>query len=203
MKRFVLAVLGAGLVAACGGGGGDKSPPPPSGALHLVNGSSFLLDEVYVAASSDPSWGSSRGVIASGSTMTVGGLAAGLWDVMIVSNGTYSPYYSFAADVNILANQTTQLVADDTVFTGSMKVVNGNASYSLTGLYVVLSPNGGSWGPNQISSPLAPSGGFVTLVRMPSDTFDVQCVWAGRTPSSTIGTGYVVSSHALTTVTCY
>jgi len=178
------------------------APAPASGTLLLVNGSTHYMDAVYVAASSDPSWGTSRGAIPAGTSMSLG-LDPGSWDARAVSVGVYSTYFTEYYGANIVAGQTFQLNADDSSYSGSMKVANGNPSYWLTGVYVVMSPNGGVWGPNQLSSSLAPSTGYINLVGMPAHSYDVKCVWTGRTPSDTvIGTGFAVSSYALTTVTC-
>jgi hypothetical protein len=208
MKRTVLAVLGAVLVAACGGGGGGghKAPPPPAtGTLKLVNGSSYNMDEIYVVASTDASWGSTLGAIPSGNSMSLG-LVPGSWDVRGVSYGATSTYFADYYGADIVAGSTFELDADDTSYTGSMKIVNANPTYSLTGVYVVYSPYG-SWGTNWLSSPLPPSTGYITIMGMPATatsghTYDVQCVWAGRSPSYVIGTSYYVYSHMLSTLNC-
>jgi hypothetical protein len=203
MKRSVLAVLAGVLVAACGGGGGNQSapPPPPTGTLRLVNSSSYNMDETYVVPSSASSWGSNLGSVSSGSTVSMA-LPVGSWDLKAVSYGTTSKYYTGYTGANIVAGSTFQLTAYDSSYTGSMQVFNNNATYTLTGLYVVYSPNGGSWGSNWLTAGLAYGGSF-TLSGMPTSyTYDVECVWAGRTPSTSIGTGYSVGSHAITTVNC-
>jgi hypothetical protein len=164
------------------------------------------MDEIYVAGSSDPSWGSTLGNIPSGGSMSLG-LVPGSWDVRGVSYGASSTYLADYYGANIVAGSTFELDADDTSYTGSMRIVNANATYTLTGVYVVYSGTSG-WGTNWLgSNTLPPSTGYITIMGMPATantgyTYDVQCVWSGRTPSYVIGTGYTVGSHALTAVNC-
>jgi hypothetical protein len=172
-----------------------------------VNGSSFNMDEIYVTPNSDPTWGSTLGSIPFGSSMSLD-LVPGIWDVRGVSVGTYSRYYADYYGADIAVGSTFELDADDTSYSGSMKIVNANATYTLTGVYVVYSPNGGVWGSNWLgANTLPPLTGSITIPGMPAtattgSTYDVQCVWSGRTPSYAIGTGYTIGSHALTTVNC-
>ncbi|HEX9399441.1 MAG TPA: hypothetical protein VF912_04965 [Anaeromyxobacter sp.] len=56
----------------------------------------------------------------------------------------------------------------------------------------------GSWGSNQLSSAIPPSGSFL-VYNMPPDTYDVRCIWTPSGDAS--GTGYVVDSHSVTETT--
>lgn len=199
--RVLIGVLLSSLVlVGCGGGG--SNPPPPAGAIQIVNyTSSNYIDETYVKLSASQTWSPeilNGASIPPTSSITTGALTPGSWDVMAVSNDSYSTYYAYASG-DVLAGQTLQLSFFDGDFTGSLEVTNGYYSYSIRALYVTPSWSG-TWGPNRLGSapPVVYSGNFQVLDLDP-DTYDVQCEYADH---SLTYRNIPIDSLWMTRITC-
>jgi hypothetical protein len=201
MRRPVSIVAVAAFLAACSGPErADVPPPPPPGAIQLINASSYPIDEVYVTRSSSPTWGSNRtaGAIPTGFSLTVGGLTPGSWDAWAVSYGGEGAYFTFAWSLPVVSGETLDLSVGNSSYTGSLKVINGNANYALTELYVL--PTVGDWSSNLLADggPIDASTSGV-LDGLTPDDYDYECVHSdgfSQTGAATIG------SHALTSITC-
>ncbi len=169
------------VLAACGGGSSPQ-PLPPTGNVVFTNAATVPVDELYVASTADPSWGSPRNPtsISPSTTFTVAGLAPGGYDARAIFFGVNSTYYAFLFDFPVIANTNFNLTATNSSFTGSMKIQNTNVSgVPLSIINVVPYPDGSSglWGANQLVTPLAP-GALLHLTQIPSGTYDVRCVHA-------------------------
>jgi hypothetical protein len=200
MRQPVSMVVIAAFLAACSAERDDVPPPPPPGAIQLLNGSAYPIDEVYVARSSSPTWGSNRtgSAILAGSSLTVSGLTPGSWDVAAVSYGGEGEYFTYAWYLPVVSGEILQTSVGDSSYTGSLKVTNGNATFSLAELYVV--PTGAAWGWNLLADtgPIVASTSGV-LDGFAPDDYDYMCVHSDgftQTGAATIG------SHALTSIAC-
>jgi hypothetical protein len=203
MNRIFVAVLAA-TVVACGGGGKKKSSPPaPTGAIELTNGSTHYLDELYVAPSTDTSWGGNQlaSSIAPGGIVTVGGLGGGDWDLQAVSYGTASVYFAEDYGETVVPNETLLLTVQNVHFSGSMKVTNGGSG-TLLGLYVVPAGTSGTygWGTSQMGAGTLAAGATYHLYNVPPGYYDIKCSWSG---SSATATGFQVVSYGVMSTTCY
>jgi hypothetical protein len=200
MRQSASILAVAVLLAACSGGSSSPPPPPPpTGAIRLNNSSSYPIDELYVALSSAPTWGSDRAAspILSGSSLTVSGLVEDFWDVRAVSIGTSSPYFAYAYNQWVVADTILDLSAYNSSFTGSLRVTNGNSTYDLVALYVVPSGSG-SWGTDQLTSDIAPGYSFL-LYGIPAGTYAVRCDhWDGGTSTGT----WTINAYSTTSITC-
>jgi hypothetical protein len=203
MKQAGLSLtIAAVFLASCSGGGGGNSPPPPptTGAIRLLNQTSYSIHEVYVSPSSAETWGSNRtsGAIPPSYSLTVSGLSPNYWDVEAVTVGAQSPYFAFGFEFPVVAGETYDVYALNSNFSGSLKVINGDTTYSLTGLYVVP-PSWETWGDNQLLTTVPPTGSYL-LYGVPAGTWDVRCDHSDGGYST--GT-WDIASYSVTTITCY
>jgi hypothetical protein len=195
---FVAALLLSSVVFSCGGGGGGSTPPPTTGSFKLTNSSGFTIDEVYVALSSDSSWGAiqNSSTIPSGSSWTLTNITPDTYDMRAVVNGAYSTYFTYATGFAITAGATHSITTNLSGFTGSLILTNTNATYSITAVYV--SPaSSGTWGANQISSSIAPSA-TRQIIDIPPGSYDVRIY---RNAAYTYSYGILIGSIAYTNLT--
>ncbi len=197
-KARAVVVL-ASLVVACGGG---NKAPPPTGYVQFTNLTSYMIDEFYAKPSASPDWGSAQnqsGPIAPSGTFLITGVPPGSWDFSAVSVILGTPYYAYAYGQPVVADGTLGLAFDNTDFSGSLSVKNGNNTYSINSLYVKRSSQL-DWGTNQLSSGLAP-GNSTWLDDWHADYYDVMCVYPVGDPW--VVTGAYIASFSVTLVTCY
>ncbi len=167
--------------------------------MQLTNATSYPIDEVYMSASNDPTWGPKRNVtpVPVSGVFSMSNVTPGNYDLLAVIVGTPSRYYAQTLGFSVGADATTTLVAHDSYFTGSFQVTNGTTS-PITGFYFV--PSGwGTWGPNLLSSSIPLSGTYV-LDGVPSGFYDYQCVHQDL--STNTGTGIQITSLATASATC-
>ncbi len=148
-----------------------------TGELTLYNNTSLTINAFYLTHVSAPTWGPNRleAPVPSGTSYTLTDIIAGTYDAKAVIIGALSTYFAYAYDIPVYAWGMTDLVAFNSDFSGSLKIVNDTVTASITGIY--LSPTGsGSWGPNQITSSIAP-GDYVHFYDLPADSYDVRIVW--------------------------
>ncbi len=199
--RIRAAVVVALVVAGCGGEG-SKTPPPPAvtGSFVFTNSSGAGVNELDLVPSTSETWGSPRNgsTILSGTTFTVD-VPVGTYDARAVVIGAASTYFAYLGGIPIVeggAYHAPPVLSSS--FTGSMKVTNGNGTFSQTAVYVTPSGSG-TWGPNQLDAALPP-GATLHLVGMPADSYDV---WCHRADSAdTFGSGYAVPSLGYNAITC-
>lgn len=206
MRRGLIgAAFGVVASLACGGGGGGggggNPPATTTGTVLFTNNAAMSVNYLYVSPSGSTTWGSpqnSAPIAAGGGALTLSGVPPNTYDAKAVAVGVYSTYRAFAYQWGLGAGQTYYLTAYNSNFSGSLKVSDGNSTYSLTGVYV--SPTSSStWGVNQIPTPI-PSGGSYDIQTIPAGTYDLKCVFSSG--ASSTGT-YAISSLSQTAVTCY
>ena len=165
------------LAAAVSGCIVIENPAHQTGELYLYNDASLTIDELYVTPASSPVWGTNKlsAPLPSGSVYLLTGMHADFYDVQAVINGTFSTYYGYVLNIPVSAGQRYNLHAYDSDFSGSLKIVNDTIGSYIEAVYI--SPAGaGSWGPNQITSNIAP-GCTEHFYDLPADSYDVRIVW--------------------------
>jgi hypothetical protein len=197
LRGALLLFLGTGLLAC--GGKSTKTPAPTTGSLALTNNATATINEVYVTPVSSTVWGpiQNSAAISPGSTWTLSGLPAGSYDGKAVSIGAVGRYNAYASGLLITVGTTYPTSIVNSSFTGSLRVTNGPFS-TITGLYVV--PAGAaSWGANQLTSTIPPSGVLV-LNNLGAGAWDVRCFHADLTANAGYSIG--VASLSYTNISC-
>jgi hypothetical protein len=169
------------------------------GSLKVQNNTTVTIGYVYCVLSTSTVWGSDwlgTNILPSGSSFTISTLSPGTYSARLAVSGTYSYYYSYGNNMAITTGNTYALTAINSGFTGTLHIVNSNASYPITELYVSLSTNT-TWGSNQLTTSIAASGTF-NLSDIPAGTYDVKAVRNGTTYTNM---GIVVPSINYLTIT--
>jgi hypothetical protein len=176
---FAAALLG---FSGCGGGGGDSAyhppPPPPSlaGTIELRNYSDVVIDGFYLSPVYQTLWGPDilAGLLYPGENLLVLDIGSGYYDAKITATGLYSEYCGYLYDFPVNAGENIRLDVYNSSFTGSLELRNDTLA-SIIGVYVVPA-DAPTWGVNQISSPIGPSG-VLHLFDLDPDLYDVMIVW--------------------------
>jgi hypothetical protein len=177
------------------------TPAPTTGTIVFSNATTWILSELNVVPSGSPSWGGplNGAPIPSGGQVTISNVSPGTYSSRAVATEGVSLYFAYGINFTVTAGGTTYLTADAPDFTGSLKVVNGNAVYSLVDVRIV--PSGSpSWGSNLLSGPLA-YGGFFLYYDMIPGPYLVACAHSSGATST--GGPYSVTSLSTYVVTCY
>jgi hypothetical protein len=193
-KWFVLVLLAAVILSLCScGRDGDTL-----GTIELNNNSIVTIDGFYLAPVNQTSWGSNilAGPLFSGQQTFIVDIFPDLYDAKIRAAGVYSDYFGYLYDIPIAAGDTVPLNVYNSSFTGSLEIRNDTLNANIIGIYVVPA-NATSWGVNQTSSIIGPSG-LLHLTDLEPDLYDVKVVW-------NIGPDYIyydihVDSLTLTTL---
>jgi hypothetical protein len=108
---------------------------------------------------------------------------------------------TFLFDFPVTSGSTSEVIATDTSFTGSMKITNNRSGATIVELYV--SPSGSStWGENQIAGITLAYSASSHFTGMPVGNYDVLVVWDSGLESIYIDASSVpVDSLTLTTLT--
>ena len=186
-------ILLSSLVSCADG----ENPFFGTGDLALHNNTSLTINAFYFTPVSEPSWGPNRleAPVPSGTSYTLTGILSGTYDAKATINGALSTYFAYAYDIPIYAWETTDLAAFNSDFSGSLRIVNDTTAAFINAIY--LSPTGsGSWGPNQITSSIAP-GDSIHFYDLPADSYDVRIIWSVG-PESVYGANIVSSLTLLT-----
>jgi hypothetical protein len=162
--RPLAACLGAVLLA-CGGSGGT-----PSATITIRNDSGQTIEQVFLSPSSQSSWGPGQlsSPVPPGTTLTIGGVPAGTWDVKVVFEGGFD---ATLLAFHTSAGATTPIVVDPPT-TGSIKLVN-RATTAISEVYVTATSST-SWGEKQNSAPIA---SVLTLTLVKPGTYDVLALY--------------------------
>ncbi len=178
---------------------------PTTGSILLHNDSSVEIDELYVALSSSPTWGDNRLAVslAAGLDISVADLEPDNYDIAVVVNTVDSSYFGYLFNESISAGEIQSVIANDTSFTGSLKISNdssGGETADITGVYLRVSGTL-DWGTNQISSNIA-SSNSEQIVGMPTDDYEIKITWdVGHTDPETVVPGITtITSLHLSTV---
>jgi len=144
------------------------------GSLQVVNSTSFTVSALYLSPAGAGTWGPNTltSPIAPAGTFTLGGLAAGTYDLRAVASDGTTAWQSNAVTI-VAGGQYTWTLLPPTPTVGALSVTNGTAS-SIAELY--LSPAAATtWGPNRLTTQIAPGGTF-TLADVPAGTYDVMAI---------------------------
>jgi hypothetical protein len=182
MGKWVVLVFMAAVIlslCSCGGGGGDYNAPRDTtpGTIELINNSVATINGFYLAPTDQTSWGPNilSGPLFSGQNTFIVDIFPGYYDVKIGAAGVYSDYFGYLYDIPIAAGDTVPLNAYNSSFTGSIEIRNNTLNANIVGIYVVPS-NAPTWGINQTSSIIGPSG-LLHLTDFTPGFYDVRVVW--------------------------
>lgn len=155
----------------------DSVENPSTGTLRLYNHSTVTIDYFYLSPANQTKWGDNLlpMPLSSSHTFDIINLSPDMYDAKATVIGQFSTYSAYSYDFWITAGYMSELTARDSSFSGSLKIFNNTTGASIVALYVAPS-SASSWGVNQISSPVAPSGS-VHLYDLTPDVYDVKVVW--------------------------
>ena len=167
-------------LGSCGGGGGDVYYAPPDttpGTIELNNSSVVTIDGFYLAPVDQFSWGPNilSGPLSSGQRTFIVDIYPGYYDAKIRAAGAYSDYFGYLYDIFIGAGDYFPLYVYNSSFTGSLEIRNDTVGANIIGVYVVRA-NVPTWGANQTSSVIRPSG-VLHLTDLAPGFYDVLVVW--------------------------
>jgi hypothetical protein len=175
-KWFVLVIMAAAMLSlgSCGGGGGEDHLP---GTIELNNNSVVTIDGFYLAPVNQASWGSNilSGPLFSGQQTFIVDIFPGYYDARIRAAGVYSDYFGYLYDIPIAAGDTVPMNVYNSSFTGSLEIRNNAIGANIVAVYVVPA-NAPTWGTNQTSSVIRPSGSL-HLADLAPGLYDVRVVW--------------------------
>jgi hypothetical protein len=182
MWKLVVLVLMVAVIPSvfgCGGGGDayhapiDKTP----GTIKLINNSVATIDGFYLAPVDQTSWGPNilSGPLFSTQNTFIVDIFPGFYDTKIRAAGVYSDYFGYLYDIPIAAGNTVLLNVYNSSFTGSLEIRNNTLAANIVGIYVVPSKSP-TWGVNQTSSVIGPSG-LLHLTDFKPGFYDVRVVW--------------------------
>lgn len=173
-KWFVLVFMAAVILSLSSCGGGEDSTP---GTIELNNNSIVTIDGFYLAPVNQASWGSNilAGPLFSGEQTFIVDIFPGFYDARIRAAGVYSDYFGYLYDIPIAAGDIIPLYVYNSSFTGSLEIRNTTLNANIIGVYVVPA-NATTWGVNQISSAIGPSG-LLHLTDLEPGLYDVRVVW--------------------------
>jgi hypothetical protein len=175
-KWFVLVFMAAVMLSlsSCGGGGGYDTTP---GTIELNNNSVVTIDGFYLAPVDQASWGPNilGSSLFPGQRTSIVDIFPGFYDAQIRAAGVYSNYYGYVYDILITDGAFLRLNVNNSSFTGSLEIINTSSNATIFGIYVVPT-SAPSWGGNQISSSIGPSG-VRQLTDLTPGLYDVKVVW--------------------------
>ncbi len=182
------------LLVACGddatntssgsGAGLGSTPPSTTGAFLLANQTGLPIDVANISLSSAPSWGDNllSSILGDGASQTFSGYAPGTYDGRAVIIGVYSIYFGYSLGMNLSAGQTITVNSVPSAYSGSIKILNNSSTRTISGIYI--SPvTATTWGANQITSNIAPSGSMHFYDIVPGN-YDIKIVWTSGTDST-------------------
>lgn len=175
-KCLVLFFMAAVILFLCSCGGDDYYPPTP-GSIELNNYSDATIDGFYLAPIYQTSWGPNL----LGDVLYPDEYALFLdiypddYDAKIRTIGQFSDYFSYVYDIPIYAGDRIVLNVYNDSFSGSLQIINITLGANIIRVYVV--PAGATtWGDNQTSSDIGPSG-VLHLSDLYPGLYDVMIVW--------------------------
>jgi hypothetical protein len=172
---------------------------PATGNVELNNYSDATIDGFYLVLVSEPSWGPNilPDLIYPGGSRLFTGIAADYYDAKIRSTGLYSDYFAYQFDIPIDSRDTFALNVFNSSFSGSLEIRNNTSGANIIGVYVVPA-DASTWGVNQVSSIIGPSG-VLHLTDFNPGLYDVKVVWSAGPDS--IYYNNSIESLTLTTLT--
>ncbi len=192
-------------LALSGCGGGSSAPVSDTGAIHLNNFSSATIDRIYLAPVESASLGSDifLDLLYPNAVLTMPNISPDSYDAKIGVNGRYSDYFAYAYDIPIEAGNTVTLNIHNDSFTGSLEICNKTlTAQNIISIYLVPA-DGSSWGENQASSVIGPSG-VIHLYDLDPGVYKVKVVREDLSESIYDGvSGITIDSLTLTTLDVY
>lgn len=174
-KGFAPAIIAVLLFSlfGCVGGGDDRA----TGTIELINSSVVTIDGFYLAPVDQRSWGSNilGSPLFPGQKAFIVDIRSGFYDSKIRAAGVYSDYFGYLYDILIDDGAYLSLYVYNSSFTGSLEVRNNTTNANIVGLYVVPA-HASTWGSNQTSSVIRPSG-VLHLTDLTPGLYDVKVVW--------------------------
>ena len=179
MKRktwilFVLVFMAAVMLSLCGCG---RSDDRSTGTIELNNESVVTIDGFYLAPVDQRSWGPNilAGQLFPRQYTSIVDISPGFYDAQIWAAGAYSDYFGYLYDIPVTAGDYLPLYVDNSSFTGSLEVRNNTLGANIIGVYVVPA-DAPTWGANQTSSVIRPSG-LLHLTDFAPGFYDAKIVW--------------------------
>lgn len=171
---FVLVFLAVVMLSLGGCGWGEDNS---LGTIELNNNSIATIDGFYLAPVDQRSWGPNilSGPLFSGQHTFIVDISPGYYDAKIRAAGVYSDYFGYLYDIPIAEGNTVLMNVYNSSFTGSLEIRNNSTNANIIAVYVVPA-DAPTWGVNQISSAIGPSG-LRHLIDFPSGFYDVKVVW--------------------------
>lgn len=179
--RLMLMSLLVSLVTACGGGGGhddDYDTTYSTGTVRLENENSSLSIYKFNFSPIDQStWGANQlsSPLLAGLSFDILSVPTGTYDARALVKGLFSTYSTYLYDISVFGGDAVTVVSTDSVYTGSLKIVNGTFDANITALYITPSTSS-VWKENQIDSDIVPSGSM-HLFDIDTGLYDVKVVW--------------------------
>jgi hypothetical protein len=179
MKRktgiwFVFVLMAAVMLSLCSCGSSDNRS---TGTIELNNNSVVTIDGFYLAPVDQRSWGQNilAGPLFPGQYTSIVDIYPGFYDAKIRAAGAYSDYFGYLYDIPVTADDYLALYVDNSSFTGSLEIRNNTLGANITGVYVVPADTP-TWGANQTSSVIRPSG-LLHLTDFTPGLYDAKIVW--------------------------
>ena len=177
--RLMLMSLLISLVTACGGGGGyDYDTTYSTGTVRLENeNSSLSIYEFNFSPIDQSTWGTNQlsSPLLAGLSFDILSVPSGTYDTRALVKGLFSTYSTYLYDISVFGGDTVTVVSTDSVYTGSLEIVNGTLDANITALYITPSTSS-VWKENQINSDIVPSGSM-HLFDIDTGLYDVKVVW--------------------------
>jgi len=179
--RLMLMSLLISLVTACGGGGGydnDYDTTYSTGTVRLENeNSSLSIDEFNFSPIDQSTWGANQlsSPLLAGLSFDILSVPSGIYDARALVKGLFSSYSTYLYDISVYDGDAVTVVSTDSVYTGSLKVVNGTFDANIIALYITPSTSS-VWKDNQIYSDIVPSGSM-HLFDIDTGLYDIKVVW--------------------------
>jgi hypothetical protein len=166
--------MAAVMLSLCSCG---RSDDRSTGTIELNNNSIATIDGFYLAPVDQRSWGPNilAGPLFPGQYTSIVDISPGLYDTKISAAGAYSDYFGYLYDIPIAADEYLPLYVYDSSFTGSLEIRNNTLGASIIGVFVVPT-DVSTWGANQTSSAIRPSG-LLHLTDFAPDFYDLKIVW--------------------------
>lgn len=199
-KWLVLVFMAVVMLSlgSCGVGGNNEPIDTTPGTIELNNNSVVTIDGFYLAPVDQASWGRNilSGPLFSGQQTFIVDIYPGYYDARIRGAGAYSDYFGYLYDIPIAPDDVVPLNVYNSNFTGSLAIRNNAIGAAIIGVYVVPA-NASTWGANQTSSAIGPSGTLHLTDLLPG-FYDVRVVWTAGPDS--IDYDVKVESLTLTTL---
>jgi len=179
--RLMLLSLLVSLVTACGGGGGhghDYDTTYSTGTVRLDNeNSSLSIYEFNFSPVDQSTWGTNQlsSPLLAGLSFDILSVPSGFYDARALVKGLFSTYSSYLYDISVYGGDEVTVVSTDSVYTGSLKIVNGTLDANIIALYITPSTSS-VWKENQINFDIVPSGSM-HLFDIDTGLYDVKVVW--------------------------